>query len=394
MKTTKPSRIVTALTEANSGRKPDALQVKYQRMAASPFAFFRGTDGLLVAAWDRIHPPDVGPSILSCGDLHLENYGAYRAVDGSIRFDVNDFDEAALAPCSFDLTRCTASILLASEEWQLGPLTATGMAIGFLDAYRAALMEAKPGAMVVEPGNSASQLLGLSSLKTHEAVLALSTQLQKGKHRIKRDPVRHPEVSRDRVAKVTEAVQSLGIGAQYDVLDVTGRIAGVGSLGLRRYLVLTRGDGAAGGAILLDIKECAPSALASFSPEKKQTDDAERVVSAQTRLQSVPAMGLQSLKIGKRSYRARWMVPEENRSSLDRFKRDPKRLMPAVQIAGQLAGWMQMRGAGTGKSSSLLKAWAAGSALDAILMAAARAAEQTRIDFQEYVEAWRAGAFR
>ena len=48
-------------------------------------------------------PLDLGPAILQCGDLHLENFGAYQTDDGEFRFDINDFDEALVAPCSLDL---------------------------------------------------------------------------------------------------------------------------------------------------------------------------------------------------------------------------------------------------------------------------------------------------
>ena len=77
----------------NEGRKPELLRRKYRRMGEDLFAFFRGTDHLFAAAWEGLAPVDPGPAILICGDLHLENFGAYRADDGDFVFDINDFDE-------------------------------------------------------------------------------------------------------------------------------------------------------------------------------------------------------------------------------------------------------------------------------------------------------------
>src|SRR4051794_26329694 len=131
-----PESVVDAILRRNRGRKPRFVQLKYRRMAENAFAFFRGTDELFALSWPELRPPEVGPSILICGDLHLENFGAYRTAGGDFRFDINDFDESVVAPCSLDLTRCAASILLASESWGLAATRATGMVLAYLDRYR------------------------------------------------------------------------------------------------------------------------------------------------------------------------------------------------------------------------------------------------------------------
>src|SRR4029453_1663832 len=133
--------IYDAIVRFNADRDPELVRRKLKRIDESVFAFFRGTDHLFGAAWPALKPADAGPAVLCCGDLHLENFGAYQSQDGDFRFDINDFDEALVAPCSFDLVRCTASILLAGEEWDLRPLQAAGIALAYLDHYRAAIAE-------------------------------------------------------------------------------------------------------------------------------------------------------------------------------------------------------------------------------------------------------------
>ena len=119
------------------------MRLKLKRMASDPFAFFRGSDHLFADAWPDLRPPDAGPEIPICGDLHLENFGAYRDDDGELLYDINDFDEAVVAPCSLDLIRCATSILLAAELWRLTPLEASGMVLTFLDKYRSTVTGAE-----------------------------------------------------------------------------------------------------------------------------------------------------------------------------------------------------------------------------------------------------------
>ena len=79
------------------------------------------------------------PSVWSCGDLHLENFGSYKGDNRLIYFDINDFDEAALAPCTWDVTRLLTSVLLAATT--LKPTSHDGMALceSYLEAYARAL---------------------------------------------------------------------------------------------------------------------------------------------------------------------------------------------------------------------------------------------------------------
>ena len=131
----KLSSVLNEVIAFNRDRKPRRVRLKLARMDAGPFAFFRGTVERFARSWPELKPDDPGPAVLLCGDLHLENFGAYRAADGDAYFDINDFDEALVAPCGLDLVRCAASILLAAEEWRLTPLQATGMVLAFLNRY-------------------------------------------------------------------------------------------------------------------------------------------------------------------------------------------------------------------------------------------------------------------
>jgi hypothetical protein len=117
------------------------------------------------------------------------------------------------------------------------------------------------------------------------------------------------------------------------------------------------------------------------------------VVLAQTALQGHPSAGLDALDIGQHSYRIREMIPEENRSSLDRFRRQPAKLRNAVETAGLLTAWSQLRGGRLALGPDHdekqdhwpeLAQWSDGAAIDAVLAAAARYAERTNQEYAEF----------
>src|SRR5262249_21412182 len=237
--------VYDAIVDFNTDRDPKLVKRKFRRLDESAFTFFRGTDHLYGQAWEHLQPEDPGPPVLCCGDLHAENFGAYQSEAGDFRFDINDFDEALVAPCSFDLVRCTAGMLLAGEEWGLRPLQATGIALAYLDQYAQAIAESVEAGTIGEIGPRSGEgpvwdLLGKTATGSQVKLLGREAPQKKrnGSRRIKRLPDKHPPVGKKQVRQVTQAIEELGVALHHEaacqVLDVTGRIAGVGALGLRR----------------------------------------------------------------------------------------------------------------------------------------------------------------
>jgi uncharacterized protein (DUF2252 family) len=393
--------IFDAITRFNADRDSDLVKLKLKRLDENVFCFFRGTDELFGKAWKDLRPRDPGPPILCTGDLHLENFGACQSQEGDFRFEINDFDEAVIAPCSFDLIRCTASILLAGEVWDLRPLEATGIALAFLDKYQRAVIDAVDSGVVGEISPRSGEgpiwdLLNATTQGTETALLDRETSKKKdGSREIIRSAKKHPEISLKRQEHIREAVEAYGREKgkpdAYQVLDVTGRIAGIGSLGLRRCTVLIEGGGSSDRNRLLDVKEARNSTVAAdvAVPQPRFPTEADRIVAAQRQLQSKQALGLGALQIGSRSYRVREMIPDENQSSLDRLQEKSKTLRLAVEVVGQLVGWSQVRGANRpgGNDSDerqALAEWAKGPGIEAVLAAAVRFADRTQADYAEY----------
>ena len=87
---------VALLIESSRGRLPDLVLVRYGRLMASPFAFFRGAASIM--APDLSFLPTTGMNVVACGDAHLVNFGGYATPERRLVFDINDFDEVSIAP--------------------------------------------------------------------------------------------------------------------------------------------------------------------------------------------------------------------------------------------------------------------------------------------------------
>ena len=97
------------LLEDSKGRVERLVPIRYGRMVASPFAFFRGTAGIMAA--DLATTPSTGYVVQSCGDCHLMNFGAFATPERRVIFDINDFDETYPAPWEWDLKRLATSFV-------------------------------------------------------------------------------------------------------------------------------------------------------------------------------------------------------------------------------------------------------------------------------------------
>src|SRR5579863_520085 len=120
--------------------KPDLL-LKHQRMADSPFPFLRATFYRWMQIWPEICSELAkAPQVLAVGDLHVENFGTWREIEGRLVWGVNDFDEAAVLPYTVDLVRLATSAVLAIAEGHLA-LKAKDACAAILDGYRESLVE-------------------------------------------------------------------------------------------------------------------------------------------------------------------------------------------------------------------------------------------------------------
>jgi Uncharacterized protein conserved in bacteria (DUF2252) len=130
---------VALLEEQGKARIAELLPIRYARMAASPFAFFRGSAAIMAA--DLTGMPRSGLTAQLCGDAHVANFGGFAAPDRELVFDLNDFDETLPGPWEWDVKRLGASIAIAARDAGLGGRDRRTAVAGAGRAYREAMRD-------------------------------------------------------------------------------------------------------------------------------------------------------------------------------------------------------------------------------------------------------------
>ena len=338
----------------NAGREPERLALKYREMCKSPFSFFRGSAHLFwedLSAQKRALPGS--PTVWACGDLHLENFGSFQGNNGLSYFDLNDFDEAALAPSNWELSRFVASVCVAAPVLGFSRANANELVKLFLEAYRTALGHGK--AHLVERDTATGMvktLLERVKRRKRKLLIESRTSWKKGRRRLRIDG-KHTlpatdDQRRDVARWLGKFARSQSDPSFFSVLDVARRMAGVGSLGLDRYVVLVRGDGGPEGNAIIDAKWPAPSSLARFGNvgQPRWKSEPDRVVAVQQRMQGTTPALLDAVKIGSGGYVLRELQPSKDRLTLKDARGRPGRLRSVISTMAHVSAWAQLRSSG------------------------------------------------
>ncbi len=337
------------------------LKLKYERMQQNLFSFFRGTCHLFYADWPSDIALNHAPLTWICGDLHLENFGTYKSDFRLTYFDLNDFDEAVLAPCTWDLARFLTSILIATQTIKIEESVVLSLCESFLNSYRGALLEGK--AYWVERATASgllAELLEATEERKRKDLLEERTEERKGKRKIRIDDKRSLPISSPDRAKITDFITKFAAQQPdphfFELVDVAGRVAGTASLGRERYVLLVEGKGSLDGNYLLDLKQSCPSALAPYvaklehCQQPKWTNQAERIVAVQKRMQATAIAFLQPVTINKQAYILRELQPSQCLTDvLEIAKWTTSKIEQVQQITskmGEVVAWGQLRSAG------------------------------------------------
>ena len=394
---------VESIRSFNRGRDPQRLAMKYANLRKSPFVFLRGACHLFYERLPAGRLFSTAPLVWVCGDLHLENFGSYEADNRLVHFDINDFDESALAPASWDLVRFLASVLLAAKDLKAGAGAARRLCQSFLQAYAAALASGSARWLERDTAQGlVKHLLESQTQRSHQAHLDDRTERKRGRRAIRCDGKRALAVSDAERARVLKLLGAFAAEqaqpAFFEVLDVAHRIAGTGGLGLERYVVLVKGEGSPNGNLLLDLKQTLPSSLQRHLKVKQPAwpSQAHRVVAVQQRVQAAPMAFLHPLTRRSKSYVLRVLQPSEDRVALDAPGVGLDRIRQVIQDMGRLVAWAQLRSAGRQGSAiadELIAFGAARKQWQAELVLAARSsAKQVRKDWAAYCVAYDAAA--
>jgi len=345
---------IEAIRQFNRGREPERLALKYQRMRASPFAFFRGSCHLFYAQLPAALQAGAlqhAPPAWACGDLHLENFGSYKGDDRQVYFDINDFDEALLAPAHWDVLRFLCSLYLGL------PSEAEDLSTHFLAVYAKALLKGEALGLDRDSASGPVQVL-LKSLRDRKRADFLDQRCsrdgKKGLRRIKvggNKPKALPASAAQRaqlLPLMAEFAQAQPRPEFFEVLDVARRVAGTGSLGLERYVILVAGKGSPDGNYLLDLKRVQASCLQAHVAlaQPAWSSQAQRVLSLQRRLQAKPMAFLHAMELGGQPFVLRALQPAEDRVRLEAPSLSSHEARALIESMAQLLAWAQLRAAG------------------------------------------------
>lgn len=343
--------IAELLRQYHADRDPVRLQMKLRLMRRDPFSFFRGTSIVFWSDWPAKHALNSAPAAWSTGDLHAENFGSFRGNNRLTYFDLNDFDEAVLAPCTFDLVRLWTSLHVATRALELS-VTDADMGRALLNGYREALRFGKP--LWIERATAVGAVRSLlTQVRERSPDALIRARCKMGAtRRIRLDGIHAYAAPRAEQRQVSDLLlrwfSDAGLHGNVRILDVARRIAGNGSLGVERYIILARGVMAADAYTLLDLKrESVATALrATRMKQPAWKSEAQRVVTVQTMMQAVSPALFTEGRVRGRSYVLRELMPSQDRVRLQSLRRDPRKLLLLVHNFGQVLAWGQLRASG------------------------------------------------
>jgi uncharacterized protein (DUF2252 family) len=311
---------VALLQEQDSDRLPELVPIRYGRMSASPFAFFRGAANVMAS--DLATIPQTGIRVQLCGDAHLANFGLFAAPDRNLVFDLNDFDETLPGPWEWDVKRLAASIAIAGRDIGVGLNRRSSIVQGAVCRYREAMhgfagmntlavwyarideSALSPELRKLKPRQAKDIAKDAAKARAKDntrAFTKLAHQVDGGA-RITADPPLIvpvedllPDVEAKQFHKALQAVvrkyraslpDSLRhLVDRYAYADAARKVVGVGSVGTRAWVVLMLGrDG--DDPLFLQAKEATRSVLEPFAGKSQFDQQGRRVVEGQRLMQA------------------------------------------------------------------------------------------------------------
>jgi uncharacterized protein (DUF2252 family) len=313
---------VDLIEASNKGRVAELVPLRMERMAASAFAFLRGA--AVVMAWDLSHTPSMGLDVVIDGDCHVDNFGLFGTPQGQVILDLNDFDETTIGPWEWDVKRLCASVNLAGRDNGLSKKERRRAVVEVVDGYRWSMGRLRSLPLIdlwhrhtvpermdhrqmrLDKKSAAIIRKSVAKAKASNNAALLENAAEQGTNgrwRIKLDAPVTIAVSAAQYGLIVAAlhayIETLAPERQYmirryHVVDIVRRVVGVGSVGLRAYLVLLIGNGDEDG-LFLQMKEAGVAAASPYLPvlPKAYKHEGQRVVYGQRLLQAAgdPLLG-------------------------------------------------------------------------------------------------------
>jgi len=300
-----------AILAQNQIRVPDLLPLRHQRMSASPWNYYRGAAAVM--AGDLAAQPDSGLIVQLCGDAHILNFGLWATPERNLLFDLRDFDETLPGPFEWDVKRFAASVVVAARENRVKPARAAAAVTAGVQAYcrRMRWYTKQPELDIWYDGIHVDNLIeyfepadrGRVSVhierkrqrRTSRGAFAKLTAMANGRPRITEDPPVRVTISDEEQADlVRHLLAGYRLTLQEDrqtlfdrfiEVDAVRQVVGVGSVGMRVYLLLMEGRSGAD-PLFLQAKQAGPSVYEAQVQPSRHDHYGARVVNGKRLLQS------------------------------------------------------------------------------------------------------------
>ncbi|CAN5533319.1 DUF2252 domain-containing protein [soil metagenome] len=404
---------ITLLNASHRGRVDELIPVRVGRMISSPYGFLRGT--AVVMAWDVAQLPSTGIQPVICGDSHLGNFGFYGSSEGELVLDLNDFDEAHPGGWEWDMRRLVASIHVAGRENGASEEQCSDAVRSCVSAYRDEVR-----ALAVEPllkrsynrldvgrlhesvtekslRKEIKRSVKRAKKRTSDRALPKFTQEGEAGRRIVEEP---PLIERvtdrkadiiglalDRYLNTLVPHWSRALGG-YTIQDIAHKVVGVGSVGLRAYVVLLEGS-SPDDVVFLQMKQARRSVLAKFvhGTSAWHEHQGQRVVEYQQALQTVSDPLLGWTTVDNRQYYVRQFRNMKGTVPLDSMEAD------ALADYAGIVGHLLAKGHARTSGASMIAGYVGkGDNVDCAMARFAQSyADQTERDHALLVKAARSG---
>ncbi|MET0276249.1 MAG: DUF2252 domain-containing protein [Acidimicrobiia bacterium] len=387
---------IAVLERQAEPRVPELRPIRYERMAESPFAFFRGAAAVMAS--DLAVMPTTGIRVQACGDAHVDNFGLFASPERNLVFDINDFDETVPGPWEWDVLRLCTSLHVVARQRGFSPKQCDDVTRDAARTYRGRVADYSTW-RVLDLWYERTEIKAFIEhfpkryrahvtrdvkrawRKDHLRAVDKLTTVVDGHRRFVEDPplvvhAENSEVDAEMVHGLVDAYRAnladerRQLFDRYRLVDVARKVVGVGSVGTRCWIALFEGpDDPARDLIVLQVKEATTSVLEPHVGASAFTDHGQRVVVGQRLVQAASDVFLAwaNAPQSQRHYYVRQLWDLKGKS-------DPMAMdLGHLRRHGELCAWVLARShARTGDAVEITGYLGKGTAFDDAVTAFAR----------------------
>ncbi len=299
------------LLAQNAMRDPELVPLRHQRMAISPWNYYRGAAAVM--AGDLASQPNSGLPVQLCGDAHVLNFGLWATPERNLMFDLRDFDETLPGPFEWDVKRLAASLVVAARQDGIKPAVADAAVAAAIAAYRTRMkrytsmpeldtwydgIHVHSLVNYYEPADRARISIYIEKKqerRTSRGAFAKLTTMVQGRPRITEDPPLRVRIGDDEQdALVDQLFAQYRLTLQEDrrtlfdrftEVDTVRQVVGVGSVGMKVYLVLLEGR-SGDDPLFLQVKQAGASVYEAHTHASVHDNHGARVINGKRLVQS------------------------------------------------------------------------------------------------------------